>query len=130
MTSYAAEKGENSIDISPLFDSETWPVAKVLHEDLKLSISPSGFLDIKVLHNQEYAYMNGREANYHIDYKHMKIILDEEILDKGVMYEIFVYADMNYVNSRLATIESFNKRITSDQLSGTDIHSIDEQNRH
>jgi hypothetical protein len=130
MTSYAAEKGEDSIDISPLFDSETWPVAKVLHEDLKLSISPSGFLDIKVFHNQEYAYMNGREANYHIDYKHMKIILDEEILDKGVMYEIFVYADMNYVNSRLATIESFNKRITSDQLSGTDIHSIDEQNRH
>ena len=129
VTSYAASKGEQYIDISPVFDSEKWPAAVVLKEDLKLSISPEGFLDVRVYHNQEYNNMTGREAKYHLDFKHMRIVLDEEITEKEVLYDIIIYADMSYVNSRLATIEQYGKRVTTEKLSGTQPKTVKEQNR-
>lgn len=130
ITSYAATKGDTYIDISPIFDSERWPAAVVLKEDMKLNISPEGFLDVRVYHNQDYANMTGREAKYHMDYKHMLIVLDEEITEKEVLYDIVIYADMLYVNTRLSTIEQYGKRVTTEQLSGTQPKSVAEQNRH
>ena len=130
ITSYAASRGEKYIDISSIFDSDTWPAAVVLKEDFKLGISPEGFLDVKVYHNQDYANMTGREAKYHMDYRKMRIVLDEEILDKDVVFDIIIYADMLYVNTRLATIEEYSKRVTTEKLSGTQPKTVAEQNRH
>jgi hypothetical protein len=130
ITSYAASRGEHFIDISPIFDSDRWPAAVVLKEDMKLSISPEGFLDVRVYRNQDYDNMTGREAKYHMDFRKMRIVLDEEIIEKEVLYDIVIYADMLYVNSRLATIEQYGKRVTTEQLSGTQPKTVSEQNRH
>ena len=130
ITSYVADKGDKYIDISSLFDSEKWPAAVVLKDDMKMHISPEGFLDVKVYHNQDYENMTGREARYHMDYRNMRIVLDEEITEKQVRYDIVIYADMLYVNSRLSTIEQYGKRVTTEQLSGTQPKTVAEQNRH
>ena len=129
-TSYSASKGESYIDISPIFDSERWPAAIVLKDDLSMNISPEGFLDIRVYHTHDFNNMTGRQALYHMDYKNMRIVLDEEITDKDVIYDIVIYADMLYVNTRLSTIEQYGKRFSTDQLSGNMPSTIAEQNRH
>jgi len=114
VTSYLAEAGENKIDISPLFDSKEWPVAKVLKADLKLGISPQGFIDVYVFHNNIDS-KPGRLANFHVDFRKMQIILDEEV-EANTNYDIAMYADMEYVNSRLNTIEMYDQsRVQSDQ---------------
>lgn len=114
VTSYFAEKGEEYIDISSLFNSSEWPVAKVLKADLAVGISPSGFLDVQVYHNNGET-MNGRSANYHVDFNKMRIYLDEIVVE-NINYDIAIYADMNYVSSRLTTMELYNKdRVQSDQ---------------
>ena len=73
--------------------------------------------------------MTGREALYHMDYRNMRIVLDEEVT-QDVRYEIVIYADMLYVNTRLSTIEQYGKRITTEKLSGTQPKTVSEQNRH
>lgn len=113
VTSYFAEPGETEIDISSLFESKEWPVSKVLYNDLSLGVSPQGFLDVNVFHNNG-SLMTQRLANFHLDFKNMKIILDEEVVEK-INYDIAIYADMQYVNSRLATIEIYDQRVQSDQ---------------
>ena len=130
ITSYAANKGDRYIDLSPIFDSERWPVAIVLKDDLKMHISPEGFLDVRVYHNQDFKNMVGREALYHMDYKNLRIVLDETIMEQEAIYDIIIYADMQYVNTRLSTIEQYGKRVTTEQLSGTQIKSLKEQNKH
>lgn len=130
ITSYSASIGEQYIDISPIFDSETWPAAVVLKDDMKMSISPEGFLDVKVYHAQDYANMTGREAKYHLDYRKMRIVLDEEVTDKNVIYDIIIYADMLYVNTRLSTIEQYGKRVTTGQLTGDIPRTVQDQNKH
>jgi hypothetical protein len=65
-----------------------------------------------------------------MDYRNMRIVLDEEITDKDVIYDIIIYADMLYVNTRLSTIEQYGKRFSTDQLSGNMPSTIAEQNRH
>ena len=106
--SYLAEKDEQSIDISSIFTSGSWPVAKVLHEDISLGISPGGYLDIRVYHND--VNMGGRLANFHVDYPNLKIILDEDIFEEQT-FDIAIYADMAYVNERLITSEKYEGRI-------------------
>ena len=114
VTSYFAEIGDKEIDISSLFDSREWPVAKVMKADLAVGISPSGFLDVKVFHNNGNS-MPARAANYHVDFRTMKIYLEEEVIEK-INYDIAIYADMAYVNSRLTTMEMYEKdRVQSDQ---------------
>ena len=130
ITSYAANKGDRYIDLSPIFDSERWPVAIVLKDDLKMHISPEGFLVVRVYHNQDFKNMVGREALYHMDYKNLRIVLDETIMEQEAIYDIIIYADMQYVNTRLSTIEQYGKRVTTEQLSGTQIKSLKEQNKH
>jgi len=118
VTSYFAEKDEKVIDISPVFDSNTWPVAKVLHYDQKLGITPEGYLDIRIMRND---MIGGRMADARIDYRNLKIYLDESI-DKECMFDIVIYADMEYVNSQLISLESYDKsRVSSAQLSKPDI---------
>ena len=130
ITSYAASEGERYIDLSSLFDSERWPVAVVLKDDLKMHITPEGFLDVKVYHNQDHSGISGREVMYHMDYKNLRIVLDETVQEKEAVYDIIIYADMQYVNSRLSTIEQYGKRVTTEQLSGTQPKSLQEQNKH
>ena len=65
-----------------------------------------------------------------MDYRNMRIVLDEEIVEKHVRYDIVIYADMLYVNTRLSTIEQYGKRVTTEQLSGTQPKTVAEQNRH
>jgi hypothetical protein len=129
-TSYSASKGEKYIDISPIFDSERWPAAIVLKDDLSMNISPEGFLDIRVYHTHDFNNMTGRQALYHMDYKNLRIVLDETIMEQEAIYDIIIYADMQYVNTRLSTIEQYGKRVTTEQLSGTQIKSLKEQNKH
>lgn len=117
VSSYYAEPGEQYIDISELFNSEKWPVAKVLKYDMNLDISPEGFLDVRVLHHHENNFIDGRVAQFHMDYRNLRITLDEE-LKEAMMYDIVIYADMKYVNSRLMTIENYNNRVESDQTDG------------
>lgn len=117
LTSYFAEKGEEYIDISELFDSNKWAVAKVLKYDLGLNISPEGFLDVRVFHCHDNYFTVGREAKFHMDYDNMRIELDEQ-LEEDMMYDICIYADMDYVNNRLMTIENYNDRVNSDLNSG------------
>jgi hypothetical protein len=127
VTSYLANKGEEYIDISEIFNSKKWPVAIVVHNDMNLSISPEGFLDVKVFRSSDYENMTGIEANYHMDYRHMRIVLEEEVI-KPITYEIAIYADMSYVNNRLATIESYKERFSSDQIDHKTPKSLKEQN--
>ena len=127
VTSYLANKGEEYIDISEIFNSKKWPVAIVVHNDMDLSISPEGFLDVKVFRSSDYENMTGIEANYHMDYRHMRIVLEEEVI-KPITYEIAIYADMSYVNNRLATIESYKERFSSDQIDHKTPKSLKEQN--
>ena len=47
----------------------------------------------------------------------MRIELDEQ-LEEDMMYDICIYADMDYVNNRLMTIENYNDRVNSDLNSG------------
>jgi hypothetical protein len=65
--------------------------------------------------------IGGRMADARIDYRNLKIYLDESI-DKECMFDIVIYADMEYVNSQLISLESYDKsRVSSAQLSKPDI---------
>ena len=113
VTSYYADKGEKYIDIKSLFASKEWPVSKVLFADLKLGISPEGFIDTKLFHCSDH--MGGRLANFYMDYKNMRIVLNEDVIEDQY-YEIAMYADMNYVSERLSTMENYNERVGSDRI--------------
>ena len=128
VTSYYAEPGETFIDISSLFESDQWPVSKVLKYDEHMGLSPEGFIEVRLFHSHDNEYISGRLAKFHMDYKHMRIELDEE-LKKGMYYEIAIYADMKYVNNKLITMEVYEKsRVESDSVNDKSIKNVNQQN--
>lgn len=115
VTTFCADKGDRCIDLTEIFENNKmiyatknngleYPVTRVMKRDLTLGISPEAFIDIKVYHEEEREH----DVLYHIDYKHMTITLDEEIT-YAQQFDIGIYADFNYINNAIVSIDSLDK---------------------
>lgn len=115
VTSYCCDKGDQFIDLREIFDNAAlqyatvnngleYPVTRVMKRCMKLGISPEAFIEVKAFHERE----NGHLVNYHMDYHHLNIILDEDIKDQH-MIDIGIYADMNYINSEMVSMDNLDK---------------------
>ena len=107
VTSYLCDKGEKSIDLSPILNGEG-NVCKVLEYSLKNGISPSSFLDIKVYTSDDKAKLVPIYMNYETSTLYFERDMDEEAID------IAIYVDKEYINNTISIIEKYNEnRISS-----------------
>lgn len=115
VTTYCCDVGEQYIDLKEVFENnklqyatvhegKEYPVTRVLHRDMDLGISPEGYIDIKVYHEEE----TWHDVDYHIDFKHMWIMLDE-VIQTEQQLDIGIYADYNYVNNAIISMDNLDK---------------------
>lgn len=110
VTSYSCGKDETFIDISQLFANPEWPAKKMIDYSLSLDLSPESFIDVKIWRD---SYLP-KEIQHHMDFRHMKIVFDEDIRTNEVI-NIAIYADMNYINDSIISMNNFdNTRINVD----------------
>lgn len=115
VTTYCCDKGDQFIDLREIFDNAAmqyatvnngieYPVTRVMKRDLNMGLSPEGFLDVVAYHEEE----NGHKVRYHMDYNHLNIILDEEVLQQHQI-DIGIYCDMIYVNNAMIDMDNLDK---------------------
>ena len=104
-TCYSIEKGEQVIDISPIFNNHTWNITKVIDNNNRLGIDSNIFLDLKIKYIGAH---RAKSVNYHVNYKDMKIYIEEDIYEPE-MLDIAIYADMAYINANIISMDEYNK---------------------
>lgn len=100
VTGYMCDQGDKFIDLSSILKGEG-NVNKVLEYTLKNGISPSTFLDIKVYTSDDKEKL----VPIYIDYE--KTILYFQRYMKEEAIDIAIYADKEYINNTIITIENY-----------------------
>ena len=102
ITDYQSEEGDEYIDISSLFNPNT-PMSKAIDHVLSLDVSPSKFLDIKVIRDDDISKFS---IHFDMDWKNKRIKLrkpnPEEIL------HIAIYCDKVYMNELSSELGKYN----------------------
>lgn len=102
VTSYLCDKGEQSVELSPILNGEG-NISKVLSYSLQNGISPSTFLDIKVYTSDDRAKL----VPIHMDYKNSTLYFERDMEEESI--NIAIYADKEYVNNTIRIIEKYDE---------------------
>lgn len=112
-TSYACEKGEEFVDLSPILTGNA-NICKVLARSVKNYINPISFMEIKAYYQDDKA----KSLPITMDYNTNRMCFKETInYDQAII--IVIYADNKYINSIMLTIEqeeNIDGRITPTQI--------------
>lgn len=108
-TDYQTDKGDTEIDISTLFEPQT-PIGRAINHDLAIGVSPSKFLDIKLIRDDDLS----KNVDFNIDWekKVLKLVLPEE----EEILHIVIYADKIYLNELTSELGKYKEnRISNNQ---------------
>lgn len=102
LTSYLCDKGENFIDLTEVFSGNT-NLDIVMEYSLRNFISPQSFIDIQVFRNDDRACRVRTKMNFQT--KHLDFLeeMDEEAIN------IVIYADRQYINETIISLNEYNK---------------------
>ena len=104
-TSYSCEKGEEFIDLSPIFNNRNWHISKVIEYNKNLNLAAGGFMEV-------WAWFDGafkpKQVDFHMDWNNLHMIFDQTIEGDDVI-DIAIYVDMSYVNNTIINIEEYDK---------------------
>ena len=108
-TDYQIDDGDTEIDISSLFDPST-PIGKVISHDLTVGVSPSKFLDVKLIRDDDIEKYLDFEPDWNNKVLKLKSVGVEEVV------HIVIYADKIYINEINAEMAKYNEnRLSSAQ---------------
>lgn len=106
-TSYQADKGDTTMDISPLFQGNSM-LAKAIRHDLAVGISPSKYMNIMVFRDDDLA----KQVDFKFDWVDKQIVLERPTAEER--FTISIYTDRAYLN-RLETsmneLDKYNNRV-------------------
>ena len=106
ITQYAADKGEQYMDLSSLFTGDNI-LAKTINHDLVRGVSPNHFIDIKVYAENDIAKMVPIEMDWNTKRAYFKRYQDEDVLD------IAIYYDREYINELNISMDNLqNNRVS------------------
>ena len=106
-TDYQLDKGDTEIDLSPLFDPTT-PIGKIVNHQLTKGLSPSKFLDIRLIRDDDIA----KYLDFEPDWEHKVLKLMRPAVEEVI--HIIIYSDNVYINEITAELEKYNEnRISS-----------------
>ena len=101
-TDYLIDDGDDSIDISSLFEGDN-VISKTINHDLALGVSPSHFLNIKVYRDEDIA----RKVPIDINWKKKTIYFKNGSMKQEVLH-IIIYHDRAYINELAQTLNDYN----------------------
>jgi hypothetical protein len=100
ITDYLTDEGDTEIDLNPILNGEN-PLTKAIHHDYTSGVSPSHFINIKLIRDDDVA----KNVEFHMDWENNKIILDKPEPER--MLHIVIYYDREYI----ATLETEEKHL-------------------
>ena len=102
LTSYLCDKGEKYIDMSEVFSGNT-NLDKIMKFNQERFISPKSFIEIKVYRHEDSACL----VKTDMDFDNKRLNFLEEMDEEAV--SIVMYADREYVNDTITTVEKYNE---------------------
>lgn len=101
ITDYMTDKGDTSIDLSPIFTGDN-VLSKSIHHDLTNGISPYHFINVKVYRGDDIAKLCRTKIDWNKKLLYFDFPMDEEVL------HIAVYYDRDYINSLDIELNNYN----------------------
>ena len=101
VTGYMMEKGEQHIDMSPIFRNGG-NVQDVIEHSLRNGISPERFLDMRLYRGD----VPNKRINFKMDWEHCVMHLDEPEKEEEDT-DIVIYGDKAYINDTIMTLKHF-----------------------
>lgn len=102
ISEYFAEIGDSEIDLSSIFTGDN-PLGKAVNHDLTRGLSPSKFINVKILHSQDVAKL----VPSYMDWETMTVKFKKPI-EEEAMLNIAIYYDRVYINNLSIEMENYN----------------------